>query len=680
VARRAPVDKRVARTPRSDGWLLAGVMLVTALAYLRCLGNEFVFDDVLMVKVNPYIGQWSFLWRSMLNDLWWFHDPSHLPQSDYYRPLQDIWLALNYHLFRFNPVGWHLIMIALHLVAAWLVYKIVRVIAPGGWTAVIAALLFGLIPVHAEAVVWVAAVPLLLSATFELGAFYLFITREASPRRNWALSLFLYALALLSHESAIAFPGLIAAYALLLETRSGTSVLEKSVAQSADSAARSFRALPARLARAAIEATPFAAAVVGYLALRQFVLGFLVRAAASSHERTVQILMTTPWALLNFLGLAVVPWRAAPTHRVLLVTSPVSPEFYGPLAAFALIGAILMFGRFRKRHLYLFCAAWFVLPLMPEMNLIGSFYMSNIRNVAFVQDRYLYLASFGWCLFFADAVTTFAAVSESLSKPLFIGVAAMGGMYGFVLFGVQRFWHDEVTFFNRCIEEFPDSAIYHQGLGDAFAKRLDLNDAMRELSTAVSLNPQSFNLRWDLGTIDGRLERYTEAVTEMRASLLLQPDRSASEYATFADYADAAGEPAESERALEEAATLPDGKKEGELVRARIRLRHGDAAGATQILNEMAVQYPDEWRVQDLLGAARISRKDYEGAFAAFERAIVLAPDLPTPHHDAAVALHNMGRDGEALTQCRLALAAAPGYQEARALMTEIQQHGSASK
>jgi Flp pilus assembly protein TadD len=99
-----------------------------------------------------------------------------------------------------------------------------------------------------------------------------------------------------------------------------------------------------------------------------------------------------------------------------------------------------------------------------------------------------------------------------------------------------------------------------------------------------------------------------------------------------------------------------------------------------QILNEMAVLYPDGWRVRDLLGAARITRKDYDGAFMAFERAVALAPDLPTPHHDAAVALHHMGRDGEALTQCRLALAAAPDYQDARALMMEIQQHGAASK
>jgi Flp pilus assembly protein TadD len=657
-------------------------MLVTAIAYLRCLGNGFVFDDLLMVKANPYIGEWSFLWRSMVNDLWWFRGPSHLPQSEFYRPLQDIWLALNYHLFGFNPAGWHAMMIVLHLVAVWLVYKVVRVIAPGGWTAVIAALLFGLLPVHAEAVVSAAAIPLLLSATCELGAFYSFLTRESAPRRNWALSLFLYAFALLSHESAIAFPGLVAAYALLLDPPLGTSLrLETPAARSTDAATRrDMEALPARLARAAIETAPFAAEMVVYLGLRLLALGFLLHALPSSHERTAQVLMTAPWALLNFLGLVVLPWHAAPTHRVLSITSPVSPEFYGPLAAFALIAAVLMFGRFRKRRLYLFCAAWFVLPLMPEMNLIGSFYISYIRNVAFVQDRYVYLASFGWCLFLADAVTTFTAANESLRKLVFIGVGALAGLCGFVLFGVQRFWHDEVTYFNRCIEEFPDGAIYYQGLGNALAKRLDLNDALRELSTAVSLSPQSFNLRWDLGMMEGRLERYPEAVSEMRASLMLLPDRSAYEYATFADYTDAAGEPAESERALKEAETLPGGEGEAELVRARIRLRHGDAAGAMQILNEMVAQYPNEVRVWLLMGTTHIARKDYDGALAAFERAIALAPGDPAPTYDAALALHRMGRDGDALTQCRLALAAAPDYQEARTLMTEIQQHGSASK
>jgi protein O-mannosyl-transferase len=620
-----------------------------------------------MINANTYIGQWSFLWRSMVNDLWWFRDPNHLPYSAYYRPLQDIWLALNFHLFGFNPAGWHAMMIMLHLVAVWLVYQIVRVIAPGAWRAVVAALLFGLIPVHAEAVVWATAIPLPLSATFELGAFYLFLTRETSPRRNWALSPLLYACALLSHESAIAFPGLVAAYALLLEPRMGTSVH----GETRTDTGREMEALPARLVRAAIEAAPFATATVGYLVLRLLVLGFISRPHPMNHANTAVVLMTIPWVLLHFLELIVVPWRAGPGHRIFFVSSPVSPKFYGSMAPFALIAAVLMFGRFRKRRLYLFCTLWFGLALIPEMNLSG------LDSDILVQDRYLYLPSFGWCLLIADAVTTFAVANENWRKPVFIGAAALAGLYAFLLFGVQRYWHDGVTFFSHCVEEFPEASLYHHGLGDALAMRLDLKDALHELSTAVSLSPEGADIRWDLGVVEGRLQSYAEAVTEMRASLLLRPDRSAFNYTTFADYADAAGEPAESDRALKVAETLIDGKKEAQLVRAQIRFRHGDFTGATQILNEMAVRYPDVVRVWLLLGRTRMARSDYDGAFAAFERAIAIPPDLPAAHYYAAVALHRMGREGEALTQCRLALDTAPDYQDARSLMAEIQQHGS---
>jgi tetratricopeptide (TPR) repeat protein len=674
AARPALPEKRATIVPRNEGWLLAGVILVTAIAYLRCLGNGFVFDDLTMIRINEYIGEWSFLWRSMVHDSWWFRDPNHLPQSEYYRPLQDIWLALNYHLFGFNPLGWHAATIVLHLVAVWLVYQIVRVIAPGGRTAAIAALLFGLIPIHTEAVAWATAIPLPLSSTFELGAFYFFLRREAAPRRNWALSLLLYACALLSHESAIVFPGLIASYALLLEPRMGISVrLETPAAQITDAAAGDTEALRVRFVRAAIETLPFAVEIGGYLVLRLSMLGFLHRIFSMKDERTAQILMTAPWTLLHFFCLVVVPWSAAPWHRVRWITSPFSPEFYGPLAAFALIAAVLMFGRFRKRRLYLFCAAWFVLPLIPEMDLIVSTYLT------FVADRFLYLPSFGWCLFLADAITTSAAANASLRKPVFIGVAGLAGLYGFVLFGAQRFWHDGVTFFSYCVEEFPEAALCHQGLGNAFGMRLDLTDAQRELSIAVSLNPEIFNVRWDLGMVEGRMEHYTEAVNEMRASLALRPGRSASDYAIYADYADTAGEAAECERALEVTEALLGGRKEAQLVRARMRFRHGDAVGAMQILNEMVAQYPDEMRVWLLMGTIRMARKDYDGAFASFERAIAITPDLPAAHYNAADALHHLGRNAEALIQCRAALALAPYYQEARALMTVIQQHGSAN-
>ena len=156
---------------RRRALMIAGVLLATALVYLRCLGNGFVFDDHDMVIANRQIGQWSFLWKSLTRDSWWFMDPLHLPASAYYRPLQDIWLGLNYHLFGPHVAGWHATMVGLHLVAVWLVFEIAARITGEDQPALAAALLFGLLPLHAEAVVWATAIPLPLSATLELAAF-----------------------------------------------------------------------------------------------------------------------------------------------------------------------------------------------------------------------------------------------------------------------------------------------------------------------------------------------------------------------------------------------------------------------------------------------------------------------------------------------------------------------------
>src|SRR5579885_1409674 len=109
------LDLRGAAGRRNLG--LAAIVALTALVYLRCLKNGYVFDDHEMIIVNRYIGEWSFLWKALVNDSWWFRDPAHLPQSHYYRPLQDIWLGLNYQAFGLNPVGPHALMVGLHVAA-----------------------------------------------------------------------------------------------------------------------------------------------------------------------------------------------------------------------------------------------------------------------------------------------------------------------------------------------------------------------------------------------------------------------------------------------------------------------------------------------------------------------------------------------------------------------------------
>src|SRR5260370_25676048 len=122
---------RVARDAGRVDLLAAGVpLLLTLAAYLPSLHNGFVYDDRYMVAGNPFIGEWSFIWKSFTHDLSWFADPSSLPPSFYYLPFEDAWLALNYHLFGLNPPGWHATMIVVQLVGVYLVYRLAQQLTP----------------------------------------------------------------------------------------------------------------------------------------------------------------------------------------------------------------------------------------------------------------------------------------------------------------------------------------------------------------------------------------------------------------------------------------------------------------------------------------------------------------------------------------------------------------------
>ena len=297
--------------------MLEGLLFLTMLVYLRCLRNGFVFDDHEMIVINRYISRWSFLWKSLVNDSWWFRDPFHLPQSSYYRPLQDIWLGVHYQLFGLIPGPWHATMIALHLAAVWIVFKIGSRLT-GDWrTAMLAAAMFALLPIHAEAVVWPTAIPLPLSAAFELAAFYLLIARRdtAGAAGCWAGAMVCYAGALFTHESAVAFPAIAAAYAFLIEAPS--SMIGKAAA--------------ARGRRALTLAAPFAAETVAYLIVRYAVLGFISRPNPVNHATLAQVLATIPVALATYLILLVTPWMAGPSHRLVFVTTPWSPELWGSI-------------------------------------------------------------------------------------------------------------------------------------------------------------------------------------------------------------------------------------------------------------------------------------------------------------------------------------------------------------
>lgn len=641
---------------RADAIAMGIPVLITLAAYLRCLGNGFVYDDNEMVTLNRYIGGWSFIWKSLVNDSWWFRDPLRLPQSSYYRPLQDVWLGINYHLFGLNPAGWHAMMIAVHLIAVALVFALARDLIGSRMGATIAAALFGLMPIHAQAIVWPSAIPLPMSAIFEIAAMLCFIRRAHRPERYLTLALGFFAGALLSHESSIVFPFILMAYAFLLEP-TGEDAAEPLRNRMLD-----------RLWRSAIAAAPFFAEVIVYLAIRWWVLGFISRANRTNDMTMVEKLLTVPAVLANYLILLVAPWRAGPAHPVLPANSALAPEFYLPALGLAatLTAVAILVDRSPRRRLYFFCAAWILIPILPVLNL------GALSPLALVEDRYLYLPSVAWCIFLAAVTSGLIEAYAQYSRHIAVAVGALAIAYGASLWRVEHYWHDEIALFRGCIEMFPDSTLCHGRLAMAYEGAGNWNGAALELTTAERLHPNDGGTLYNLALLHDRFGAHQQAENEMARAIQLLPDAPVQPYLEMARVADAAGDSAASERALAHAAAMREGPEPALITRAQLKLAHRDYAGADTILKGLAASHPYDLEVWILLGSADLGVGHAADALSDANSAIAISPQSSDSHLMRAVALNNLGERDDALAECGRALALDPRNSRARELAERL--------
>ncbi|MGH7815591.1 MAG: tetratricopeptide repeat protein [Candidatus Binataceae bacterium] len=647
---------------RTGAWL-AAIIIGAALIYLRSLGNEFVFDDLAQIVHNPHLSEWSFAPRSFVNDVVWFRDPFHLPQSPYYRPLHDLWLWVNFQLFGFHPTGWHAATIALHLLTLWLVFRVAVKLSGDRSAGLLTTALFATMPIHAAVVAYPAAVAAALCAMFELAAFDCYLRWRSSlsaggPRhRSLALSLGFFAGGLLSYEAAVVFPILVSVHAYIF-------------GHERDSGKDATTAIARRAGAAVAAAWPYALEAAAYLALREWVLGFAVEPNFRILMTPAQVALTIPAALAMYATLLVAPWQAGPAHHLGIVRSAASPEFYLSVVGLTSLCAAGYFAlrRNSRYRIYLFSAAWILISLAPALD-VGRLVIGVL-----IQDRYVYLASFGFCLMASDLIVSLAQFYRSKAAVVWLGVAAALIGSAVLLAAQLRYWKDGVVLAKRCIEESPDAEMWHNQLGIALRSRGDLLGARRELERAAAIAPDDgFNL-YQLGRLYARLGEPRRGERVMAVGLKQFPYPPPGGDAELALVADAAGDAKGSAAAIAQAEKVPGGADAADLARARIEFRRGDAHGAEKTLRGLLARSPNNAEALAILGAVLSAEHRYVEALAAVRRAAAIDPQQPLLHYLIALALHQMGHDPEARAECAIALAGAPNDPGARGLMAILRR------
>ncbi len=484
----APPAMRERTVPDALAALALG--LLVAACYFPATMGGFVWDDFVFRESEAL---------QHLHGLWqiWLAPRSLNAGEGHYWPMLYTTLWLEHKLWGFNPVGYHIVNLMLHLAVTLLLWRLLlRLAVPGAW---VVAAVFAVHPLHVESVAWVIGRKDLLAALFYLACVLSYLRFvEDGHRGRYVLALVWFVLSLLSKTTAITLPASLLIWHWWQRGRVTTAE--------------------------AARVGPFLLVGVGVLIAdlshykdidtTAFDYSLIERALIAAH------------ALWFYVGKLIWPTELAVMYPRWEVGAG-NPLAWGYFMAALVSAALLWIFRRRIGRGPLAGALFFTVTLSPTLGFVDYGYML----FSFVADRYQYLAGAG---LIAVLVSTAAQGTSRLPGAWRTGIQAMA-VAPLVVLGTLT-WHqsgiyrDNVTFYRHIISLNPEARFAHLSLGMEYHRQQrdeEALDAYRaEYRLALAQRPQDqyriSSARLGMGAIAEKQGRIEEAVAHYRGGLILQ--------------------------------------------------------------------------------------------------------------------------------------------------------------
>ncbi len=699
-----PPPTKTLRGGKWGGW-------VAVFAAVACtsssLPGDFVYDDVPLIVENPRIrslDQWPAIW---LSD-WWKHvegtgAAANAGRDRLYRPLTLQSFALDYAIGGLRPLGYRLVNVLLHGLCCWLVWRFARRLTGDPLVASVAAVLFAVHPVHAEAVAGVVGRAELLTTALLLGGALVLMPRSGEAglgRLVAAAGLFLAAL--LAKETAVSFPAV--GLLVILATAHGAR-----------------KSATWWLVRGGILLLPLAV----YFPLRYVALeGTLFRSEPADMLMnpiavggTAERLVGSSVVLGHYTRLLVVPASLSADYGRAIIDpgrgfDPMA--IVGGLAALGLVAGLLALrGRAATARVVGILVALFVASYALISNtalLIGVAVAERLMYWPSVP--LLVLAALGIVAFWRRYCVPGAKLAERAALLRVLGVALVAAL------GIRTAvrctdWHDNRTLFGRDVQTYPQGAhlnlCYARTLVDDARAQTDPREALRLLEdaeqhtlAALRIHPgyaDALSVRGQIRVLLGDLPLARQLLA---GALLLRPDlrdarrvlNAISSDVTPGDDPDAlrealasqpadvaprlrlaerlvqTGDPAAARRELAAIVAAKPEHVDALRLAGKTAALTGDTAGAIEYFRQVLVREPDDWESHANL-ATLLAPSDPNATLAHAERAMLLRPDDVRVQTNYAEALALVGRTRESIAVFRRLLGDLPADDPLRAALAE---------
>ncbi|MDD5449442.1 MAG: tetratricopeptide repeat protein [Candidatus Omnitrophica bacterium] len=597
------------------------IMILGLAVYANSLNGKFVYDDEILIKNNALVKEWPPASKFFTENMGKFA----YVKSPFYRPLQMITYCMDYHVWKLNPMGYHLTNIILHVLVALGIYWLITILFEDKLVSFLTAILFITHPIHTTVVSYISTRAESLYLLFTLLSFIFYIkSLKANNLVPWVIMVASYLLALLSKENALILPVLILLYHYAFKKKISP---------------REFISI--------------AGIAFIYILLRITVLKYLIT-GVESNSTLFQRVPGFFAALATYIRLLFLPLGLHVEYGFRLF----NPDDPRTIAGVVILAALLfcVFKTIKANRLISFSILWFLITLLPVSNL----YPLN----AYMSENWLYLPSIGLFLALAKFLKTLYE-RKNLRMPVFIFMACLLTFYSYLTFRQNKTWADPIIFYERTLRYAPDSAAVYSNLGEIYAAMGKREKAMALYKKAIKLAPSDSNPYNNLAILYSETDKEEDAVSMYKKSIELNPYQ-ANAYNNLANTYYGMGKKEEAISMYKKAIEIIPGYSADAYNNLGLAYYNMDKKEDAAAMYKKAIELdPDNNECYNNLGLAYYGMGKKEEAISMYKKAIELKPDYPNPYNNLGNAYNGMGRKEEAVSMYKRAIELKPDYANA---------------
>jgi len=586
------------------------LVLISALVYANTLGNPFIWSEESVILGNPDITELSNIPSFFTFDYWINKHPFR--QTNIYRPLRIVSFALDYSLWGFNPIGWHLTNILFHAGTVVLLYLLIKKLFKGKFLAFLASSFFATHPVHVESITWIMSRGDVMTTFFFLLALLLFVQSKVQGIGYYIAALVSFVLALLSREMGVTLPLILVLYV--------------------------FYFLPKKeWKRGLLRILPFWLILLGYggalFALRYQAITCRAFTGAPLLSNAILVVKT----LIFYLKLLLVPINLCADYFFPMPAPQITGDVV--LSSLLLLAFVVSgFWLYKYSKLVSFSLLWLFLTFPPIANIVPI----AGRPVA---EQRLYLPSIGFCLLLAWALEK---VYQRWRRLAVLGAVLILGLYSYGTIQRNAEWQSPVALWSGNVRRSPLVIRARRNLAGAFLHVGDEDAAIAEFEKIVEL---------EIGPV-GRAQRWWVASTSKISGPI--------GFGGVTIIGKSQEKICEMGKALAQEAAVrmedPDAAVHNFLGRAY--RRRGDLKRAAYEFN-MAIFYdPQNTDYYNQLGIVYGSSDFTQAAILVFEKALEIKSNFYPSHHNLGITYEHAGKYKDAIKSYEKVIELAPEYDQ----------------